>query len=1018
MQIISKSKCTINKIFSLRLCGFARNDFTDVCIFLVIFSLIFISHSVDASSLHHEKYFQQYVKYQIDVKLDIEENVLNAKEELLYVNNSPDTLSEIFFHLYINKYRRNSLTYPNQTEDRGWIEIIKITENDSTHLDFEIDRTLMNMKLFEPISPGDSVNLYFDFKVKLPPASGRYGYQGLHYDVGNWFVTPVVYDRAGWHLHQHIDNEFYQEWGDFNVTIRVPQDFRVGATGNLQNADEVLPLLDSASPEWLRADHSDTVLIPWEYKAERVHDFAWTTDPTYELLQAEWDGITLNILVLDYNVESWQGVTEWGQKALQFLCENYGRYPYDQLTVADTYISAGGIEYPQIVMINDFINPDYEQGEFRAVVIHEMAHNWFYGLLANNQLEHEWLDEGFTSFAEIKAMEAIFGVEGNMDPGDRGWLFNNFGYHSNNRRDQAYSYLRLTKRDLLNDPIDLHADYLDSEGYVLQYSKMANVLFMLEYTIGDSLFNLGMLNYFDQWSFRHPYPADFIAVMENTSGRDLDWFFDQWLKTNRKLDYAVDDIETQDVLTDSGAEYSSTIGFKRIEKIFMPVNFTVFFEDSSEQKYHIPVNNFSPYPGRINLPYWHFTKNQHFAEIRHISPIDYVAIDPEGKLLDINRLNNNSGFLPPMEWHFMRSQGTKPPLQKYIWEFWPLAFYNDIDKLQMGINLQGSYLNTDHNIHFNFWYKTATSRVNFDFDYATPISWLGKLSDFETRLFTLDGRQGGHIGIVHQLPRRGRPDISFRLGLANHLMFDDEYLMNIWGKGHVNTAYFGWDYATNYRGWNPRDNLSLFFQTSILGSKYSFSQIYLSGSHKFWNTYSDFEFDVRLFAGYSENDVPPQFLFFLGGDNSWGEFQKIFYRSRGSLPWPWKRNGNLYKSGGPDIKGYSLYGFDPSIYGKNTLALNLDMKTGNPIDDILPYYLRLISPHVFMDVGYVWNDHRVQLKSFRSSAGVSLVWESSDLFEYVFNLKKIRIDFPVWLSNPPAGQSEFDFRWLIRFDFE
>ncbi len=987
-------------------------------IILVLVSLFLSVLSLNASTNHHDNYFQQYVKYDIDVVLNIDSNILEANEHLLYVNHSPDTLSELYFHLYMNKYRRHSLAFPDYPEDRGWIKIISAFENDSVKSRYSIDHTLMQLDLATSVLPGDSVTLAFQFEVKLPPAAGRYGYQGLHYDVGNWFVTPVVYDRAGWHLHQHLDNEFYQEWGDFDVTIRVPQDFRVGATGNLQNADEVLPLLETAAPEWLRADYSDTVLIPWEFKAENVHDFAWTTDPTYELLQAEWDGIILNILVMDYNVESWRPVTEWGPLALKFLCENYGRYPYDQMTIADTYITAGGIEYPQLVMINDFINADYEPGEFRAVIIHEMAHNWFYGLLANNQLEHEWLDEGFTSFAEIKAMEAIFGVEGNMNPGDRGWLFEKFGYDRDNRTDQAYSVLRLSKRNLVDDPIDLHADYLGREGYYLQYSKMANVLFMLEYTLGDSLFNLGMMNYFNTWSFRHPYPDDFISVMEKTSDRDLDWFFDQWLRTNRKLDYAVNGFDTGKTLTDSGTVFETDIHFKRNENIFMPLNFSVYFDDSTEIKYHIPLDKYSPFPGRVNLPYWHFSQSQHSVRIRHTDPVDYIAIDPEIKLLDENRLNNNSGLFPPMEWHFMKAQAMSPPLQKYIWETWPLIFYNDIDKLKLGANLKGSYLNIDHRINFNFWYKTKTNRLDFDFDYVTPISWLGKMSEIEMRLFTLDGRQGGNIGIAHQLPRSGRRDIVMRLGLANHLMFDDEYLMNIWGRGNVNSVYFSWDYATSYGGWNPKQNFSLNFHTSIMGSAYQYSQIYFTGQHKFWKRSSDFEFDVRLFAGYGENDVPPQYLFYLSGDNSWGEFQDIFYRSRGSLPWPWKRNGNLYKAGGPNVRGYSLSGFEESLYGRNALALNFDIKTPNPLEYILPYYLSRIDPYFFFDVGNVWNDHRVQIGSFKAASGVSLAWTTPDIIDYALSLTKIRVDFPVWLSNPPDGQSKFDFRWLIRFDFE
>jgi outer membrane protein assembly factor BamA len=204
----------------------------------------------------------------------------------------------------------------------------------------------------------------------------------------------------------------------------------------------------------------------------------------------------------------------------------------------------------------------------------------------------------------------------------------------------------------------------------------------------------------------------------------------------------------------------------------------------------------------------------------------------------------------------------------------------------------------------------------------------------------------------------------------------------------------------------------------VLESAFDYSQIYLKAAHNFWNRTSDIQFQIRMFAGYSTGDVPGQFLFNLGGDNSWGEFEHIFYRGRGALPWPWKRNGNLYKAGGPDVKGYSLYGFDPAGYGEKALAVNIDFRTGNPFDDFLPYVLRLISPHLFIDAGHVWNEQAVTFSSFKASAGASLSWESLDVLDYVFSLKSIRLDFPLWLSDPPSGQKNTEFRWLIRFDFE
>jgi len=374
-------------------------------IVLYIFCSIFI---VNAASPHHEKYFQQHVTYTIDTKLNIGLNRLDVEETLLYKNNSPDTLNFIYFHLYLNKFSTGALANPTLTYDQGAIRIFEIYDNDSLSKNYQVDQTIMKVNLNNPLLPDSSTKFFFDFAAILPPASGRYGYQGYHYDVGNWYITPVVYDRAGWHLNQHLDNEFYQEWGDYRVDITVPKGFILGATGNLLNPDSALQDTLPENRDWFNVYPEDTSKTTWQFEAKMVHDFAWTADPSYVIMQSEWNGITLNVLAMDYNRESWKQVTDWGIKTIQYFCENFGMYPYKQLTVADTYIRAGGIEYPQIVMINDYINPNYRPARFQAVVIHEIAHNWFYGLLANNQTEEEWLDEGFTTFAEIKAMEHIF----------------------------------------------------------------------------------------------------------------------------------------------------------------------------------------------------------------------------------------------------------------------------------------------------------------------------------------------------------------------------------------------------------------------------------------------------------------------------------------------------------------------------------------------------------------------------------------------------------------------------------
>ena len=985
----------------------------------LVFYAFIAAHLTLAAAAHHAQYFQQFVTYEIQAHLDIDLNQLTIQEELVYINNSPDTLKAIYFHLYLNKYRKRSLALPDLKHDLGGIEIFEIIEDDSIQRDYCIDKTIMKITLHNPLCPQDSLHLKFDFVAMIPPASGRYGYLGMHYDIGNWYITPVVYDRAGWHLNQHIDNEFYQEWGDYKVSITVPQGFMVGATGDLCNKDEVLD--DHNSPRFTlkRAGTQESDLVTWQYEAKMVHDFAWTTDPSYVLLQSEWNGITLNVLVLDYNQESWQQVTEWGMEAIKYFCRNYGMYPYKQLTVADTYIQSGGIEYPQIVMINDYINPDYEESEFKALVIHEIAHNWFYGLIANNQTEKEWMDEGFTTFAEIKAMEALFGRKENLNPGERGWLVNMINYTNDDRLENALQYLQVAKFNLDFDQINLHADYLGVEGYMLQYSKMAMVLFMLEYTMGDSVFAQGMKNYFTLWHFRHPYPEDFIAVMEKTAGYDLDWFFEQWLNTNRKLDYSIEKYQGEWILKENVRRYHCRIEFKRKAQIFMPIDFDVTLKDGTRKKYHIPVNNFPKIErDRVILPYWHFSTDNYVAELILPAKIEKIEIDPSLRLMDINRLDNATGLFPSQEFHFMCLQSKAPPLDKYIWEIWPLLLWNKEDIIKLGLNLNGSYLNVDHKIDAELWYKIATYRVDFDFYYSTPKRWLGNLSWIELRLFTLDGRQGGHIGMLHQIAPNSEPRLLLDVGLSNHLLFDDQYLMSPWDKGNVNTINVALSRELkDEREWRMKHKLEIKLKSSLFSTEFDFSQISLEWLQKFYFGYSDWELNLRLFTAYSDGTIPAQFLYNLSGDNSWGEFQEPFYRSKGTLPYSWREQGHLYKAGGGNVRGYAIAAEVSELYGSKIAAVNFDLKMPNPLGNLYLPVIQNISPFVFTDFGSVWNTTIPKVAEFKTACGLSISWDAVALLDYIFNLKRIRFDFPLWLSKVPSGEKNLKFRWQIRFDF-
>ncbi|MGD9899519.1 MAG: M1 family aminopeptidase [Calditrichaceae bacterium] len=987
-------------------------------IYLFMFILVvFMSQSgIFASTKHHEKYFQQYVNYTINAKLDPFLHRVDANQELLYTNHSPDTLKIIYFHLYMNKYKAGALTEDGIRKNTvGSMEIFGIKENDSTQTNYEIDRTLMKVTLRDPLPPEYSVRFKLKFAAKLPPASGRYGYYGEHYDVGNWFPVPVVYDRAGWHLHQHIDNEFYQEWGDFRVNLRVPKGYIVGATGNLLNPGTALKDTTWEVRDWFKHNIDDTTTTLWQFEAQQVHDFAWTADPDYVLYQTTFDGITLNVLAMDYNAEGWRQITEWGPRAMRFLVENFGEYPYRQMTVADTYIASGGMEYPNIVFINTYIQPEYALTHFRAVIIHEIAHNWFYGLLGSNQTEYEWLDEGFTSYAEIMGMEALFGTRDNYSYNRNDWFSRYFGFEIDIRQSSMLNYLEWARAGEETDPINTFPDQFRNGIYISQYDKMANVLMMLKSVLGDSVFEAGLKNYYNEWRFKHPYPDDFISVMEKTANHDLDWFFDQWLNSTRQLEYGVGSIHSQK----NKSGYHTVVTLINHGDIAMPVDLDIHLKNGQIIKYHIPVDeSHKPDKSRITLPSWHFSQKNYSVNLNSPHEADFAVIDPSGAMLDINRLNNRSGLLPPMDFVFMKSQSLAPPVDAYLWEGWPLVFYNDYDHLKLGFKFNGSYLNINHKIDAQFWYKTAYGNVDFDLKYRNPVDWMGLHTNMELGIFTLDGREGLKFGLNKRNNSGDRgPVFRYGTGIMAYRMYGDQYLMSDWDRGDIYLTYLSMNREEISSANRKISDFNVLFKNSVGGSDYQFGLAEINYTRSFYFSYDEHEIKFRFKGGFGEGDIPSQHKFALSGSNGWQEFQDPYYRSKGSLPYPWRRNGHLYRDNGALVRGYSLYLSDTPQLGDNALISSVDYYFPNPISLFRIPVLRDLETAVFADIGQVWSESLPGYDDFRKSAGFSLLFDRLKDLKMIFKIKKIQADFPLWMSHVPGNDEHFAGRWLINFEF-
>jgi hypothetical protein len=517
-------------------------------------------------------YWQQEVNYSIDVTLDDQQHVLTGREEMQYVNNSPDTLPFIWIHLWPNAYKDNSSAFARQQRAQGKrkFEFAKDSQRGYIdQLDFRVDGKHVTLQydpqnpdiaklvLPEALAPGQRITLSTPFRVKLPDSFSRMGHVGQSYQISQWYPKPAVYDRSGWHPMPYLDQgEFYSEFGSFDVRITLPDNYVVGATGELQNPDEKArldQLAAATAQKGSAADFGSDVSFPasaattktLRYTQDRVHDFAWFADKRFNVLKdtVKLPGssrvVTTWLLFTNRNAGDWLKHRNDIRYALQGYSRWVGEYPYSAATAVDGALSAGsGMEYPMVTVTDPF------------ATIHEVGHNWFYGILASNEREFPWQDEGVNSYLENRVSEAYspeptdpiakmatspkaaaaFGLQGVppyavsqlqwQAPASRGY-------------DQAVAGV----------PAAQYSSY--NYGAVV-YTKTAGLLRYLAAYLGQEKFDQGMHLYFDRWKFRHPAPTDMQAAFEEASGQKLDWFFRQMMGTTTRYNATVSDIMKTD----------------------------------------------------------------------------------------------------------------------------------------------------------------------------------------------------------------------------------------------------------------------------------------------------------------------------------------------------------------------------------------------------------------------------------------------------------------------------------------
>jgi hypothetical protein len=590
-------------------------------IFLIVFGVGF--------SQNNTSYWQQKADYKIAIDLDVETHQYKGVQELTYTNNSPDTLYRVFYHLYFNAFQpgsemdirsRNIEDSDKRVGDRiskllpseiGFIKPQRLTQ-DGVLLSFEIAGTILEVDLNTPILPNKSTVFTMDWDAQIPiqvRRSGRNNAEGIAYSMTQWFPKIAEYDFEGWHAVPYIAREFHSVWGDYDVRIKLDENYIIGGTGYLQNSDK--KGLGEKTKGSTRT---------WHFKAPNVHDFAWAADKNF--IHDTYKGPNGVILNFYYKndpeiIENWKNLQEKTAQLLSYFNKHIGDYPYKQYSVIQG--GDGGMDYAMCTLITG----KRKLESLIGVTAHELAHTWFQFLLATNESKHEWMDEGFTSYISNLAMNEIM-KEGKDNP------------NSNSYR--GYSYIATSGKE---QPQSTQADrYTTNTGYsIAAYSKGAVFLSQLEYVIGKDNLNKTLLRYYKEWAFKHPTPNDFIRVAEKVSGAELDWYLTDWTQTTNTIDYGIKNIVSE--------KEKTTITIERIGLMPMPIDIKVTYEDGKMDNFYIPLqmmrtNKPNPRIGEswTVLPDWAWAYPNYSFVLKKDKRIKSIVIDDSGLMADINLENN------------------------------------------------------------------------------------------------------------------------------------------------------------------------------------------------------------------------------------------------------------------------------------------------------------------------------------------------------------------------------------------
>jgi aminopeptidase N len=986
----------------------------------------------------YEGYWQQDVHYTINAILNEEDELINGQEILVYTNNSPNTLTEAYFHLYQNAVQPGSLTDELYKQNKAKVTFgkyeaqklgtvihsIQINPEDnpirdepreSQNIAFEIQNTLLKIKLPTPLKPGDSIAFHIDFTTYFDRGSIRrrmkvYDHHGYkHFNGVHWYPRICVYDRKfTWETDQHVEKEFYGDYGFFNISLTLPNHYVVEATGTLVNKDDVLPAalrkqLDIANFKDKPIGSQPSVITEpngsfktWNFQAVNVHDFAWTADPTYRIGETTWNGVQCVAIAQENNAAGWQQTAQFTAKVIATYSRDFGMYNYPKIVCAD---AADGMEYPMITLDGGYY-PSHQ-----GLIAHEVGHNWFFGMVGSNETYRAALDEGFTQFLTA-------------------WCMRKLTKESQPELKRAFAGYMEDAIDGTDEVLETHSNDFHSAtghggGYKHVYYKTASMLYNLQYYLGDSVFLQAMKNYVEQWKFCHPYIEDFRNSIIQSAQTDLNTFFDQWFQTNKSADYSIKRI------TPLKTSNYYRVTLQRNGKMVMPVDLDFLISPKtipttangnansnnrnnrnvspSDVFYSItiPVTQYQK-PGRYNLKPWiGWDKLRPTYTFDIEMPVDgkvkQVWLDRSGRLADINRVNNV--WKKRSEWRLDLGNGANTNyLGVYQGLVRPAVRYNVASGVLLGAVASGQYAGRKKEFNLGLWY---TSGWQARYSHAPKLQYQAE--------FKHQTRGGGTYYYQSLLYNEIN---THELGWFNRIG-KTEYGLN----GKSMQRYHRLQYNIDQPFYNPwinsqlsgrdpyfpqRDQLDGFLSTANQWSYVAQAQLnlYVKQAYSGWGKSGSVRFDMRMPSPWSNsqygfvqlewkhfqpvgktllrlrslayfgggNNPTPESVLYLASANPEDAFQQDLYRDFGmynlnnsSTQW-----NTIQVNGGLNLRGFNGYSAPKTVKQANGNDTTLAFFRGNQglginaALDLTPYFrwipkvkLLGINPYLFGDAGII-----------------------------------------------------------------